>query len=329
MKDAEFTFGSVFAGAGGFDLGLERAGMTCKWQIEKDRFCLDVLSTHWPDVPKYHDVIDCGNHNLSPVSLICGGFPCTDISCGGSREGLAGKSSQLWFPMLRIFEELRSAWVLIENVQNLLYSNGGADFAAIISGLVECGYRVAWRCFDSQNFGLAQQRKRLYIVGHLGDGCAAQILFEPDCLSRYSETRTAQRSENPLGVEASLDDHCERADYTPATLTHSHGRNRPDETFVSYGFGKYKKSDVIHTIRASGGDSGRGSEALYVVPQRGIRKLMPLEHERLQGFPDHWAAMCSDTQRYRMMGNAVSIPVVEWIGRRIYALKDYELQTMS
>ena len=90
------TFGSLFAGIGGFDLGFERAGMVCRWQVEIDEFCQKVLAKHWPDVTRYGDVRECGKHNLEAVDLICGGFPCQDVSVAGKRAGLEGKRSGLW-----------------------------------------------------------------------------------------------------------------------------------------------------------------------------------------------------------------------------------------
>lgn len=89
-------FGSLFSGIGGIDLGLERAGMQCVWQVEIDEFCRKVLTKHWPDVPKFNDVRECGKHNLEQVDLIAGGFPCQDISNAGKRAGIDGKQSGLW-----------------------------------------------------------------------------------------------------------------------------------------------------------------------------------------------------------------------------------------
>jgi DNA (cytosine-5)-methyltransferase 1 len=192
------TFGSLFAGIGGFDLGLERALMRCAWQVEIDDKARSVLERHWPDVNRsVCDVTKAGRHNLRPVDLICGGFPCQGVSVAGRREGLADKRSGLWFEFHRILGELAPRWVIVENVPGLLSSNGGRDFAVILRGLVELGYGVCWRILDAQYFGVAQRRRRVFIVGSLGTGRAAEVLFEREgsawhpAPSREAGARTA------------------------------------------------------------------------------------------------------------------------------------------
>jgi DNA (cytosine-5)-methyltransferase 1 len=173
-------YASLFTGIGGFDLGFNRAGMRCIAQIEIDPHCRDILARHWPKVKRYEDVKHVGKKELRSVDLICGGFPCQDLSVAGRREGLAGERSGLWFEYHRIIADVRPRWVVIENVPGLLSSNSGRDFATLLRGLVECGYGVAWRILDAQYFGLAQRRRRVFIVANLGKerGCAAQVLFE-------------------------------------------------------------------------------------------------------------------------------------------------------
>jgi DNA (cytosine-5)-methyltransferase 1 len=173
-------FISLFSGIGGFDLGFDRAGMECAAQVEFDEQASAVLARHWPDVPRFKDVRGVGKHNLPTVELICGGFPCQDVSVAGKRAGLAGERSGLWFEFHRILDELKPEWVVIENVPGLLSSQGGRDFAVILQGLVELRYGVAWRVLDAQYAGVAQRRRRVFIVGHLGDGRAAEVLFERD-----------------------------------------------------------------------------------------------------------------------------------------------------
>lgn len=188
------TFGSLFSGCGGFDIGLERCGMTCLWQCEIDRQCQSVLARHWPNVVRYDDVrrmrayLEAKNVSRTTTRIVrpdwvCGGFPCQDLSVAGKRAGLAGSRSGLWFTFRRIVALLRPGGVLIENVDGLRSSNGGRDLGVILRALGDMGYGWAYRVFDSQWFGLAQRRERVFIVGCLGSRTrAAEILFEPDCL---------------------------------------------------------------------------------------------------------------------------------------------------
>jgi len=172
-------FVSLFSGIGGFDLAFERAGMTCVAQVEIDPNARRVLSYHWPDVPKFEDVRRFNRRSIDgPVDLIAGGFPCQDVSVAGRRAGLAGERSGLWWQFRRIVREFKPRWVVVENVPGLLSSNAGRDFATIVRGLVRCGYGVAWRILDAQYFGVAQRRRRVFIVASLGSGSAAEVLFE-------------------------------------------------------------------------------------------------------------------------------------------------------
>ncbi len=172
------SYGSLFSGIGGFDLGFDKAGMRCAWQVEKDQKARDVLKNHWPDILKYEDVKNVGTRNLEPVDLICGGFPCQDVSVAGRRAGLAGERSGLWFEFVRIIDELKPEWVVIENVAGLLSSNGGRDMGTIVGGLEKLGYWWAYRVLDAQYFGVPQRRRRVFIVGCLTRGCPQEVLFE-------------------------------------------------------------------------------------------------------------------------------------------------------
>lgn len=174
------TFASLFSGIGGFDLGFERVDMECVLQCEIEKNSMKLLCNKWPNVEKVKDV-----REIKRVSadLICGGFPCQDVSVAGKRAGLAGKRSGLWYEFHRIIERNLPRWVVVENVLGLLSSNEGRDFATILRGLVSCGYGVSWRILDAQYFGLAQQRKRVFIVGSLGSGRSAQVLFESEGMS--------------------------------------------------------------------------------------------------------------------------------------------------
>ena len=159
-------FISLFAGIGGLDLGLERAGMECVAQVEIDDFCQQVLTKHWPNVPKHKDVCDVGKQNLPATNLICGGFPCQDVSVAGFRNGLEGERSTLWKEFYRIVCEIHPQWVVIENVTGLLSSDNGKFFSAILWNLSEIGYDVEWETISAAAMGALHQRERVFIVAN-------------------------------------------------------------------------------------------------------------------------------------------------------------------
>jgi DNA (cytosine-5)-methyltransferase 1 len=154
------TVGSLFAGIGGFDLAFEREGYDVAWQVEIDSYCQRVLEKHWPDVPRYDDVRDCGLHNLEPVDVIAGGFPCQDLSVAGKQEGLGGERSALWWQMHRIIGELRPRIGIVENVPNLF--NRGID--RVCGSLAEIGYNAEWHVISAADVGAPHLRKRLWLV---------------------------------------------------------------------------------------------------------------------------------------------------------------------
>jgi DNA (cytosine-5)-methyltransferase 1 len=156
------TFGSLFSGIGGIDLGLERAGLTCSWQVEIDSFCRDVLDKNFPHTLKFDDVKQCGKHNLKPVDLICGGFPCQDISIAGKGVGLHGKKSKLWFEFERIIREMGPKFIIVENVPNL--RRRGLTY--ILGTLSSLGYDSEWSCLSASQFGAKHRRKRVFIVAY-------------------------------------------------------------------------------------------------------------------------------------------------------------------
>lgn len=169
-------FISLFAGIGGLDLGLERAGMECVAQVEIDDFCQKVLTKHWANVPKYKDVRDVGKDNLPPADLICGGFPCQDVSLAGKRAGLEGKRSTLWSEFYRIVCEIRPRWVVIENVTGLLSSDNGEFFTKILRELSESGYDAEWAVISAASVGSLHQRDRVIILAYSNG--LGQLVFQ-------------------------------------------------------------------------------------------------------------------------------------------------------
>lgn len=165
-------FGSLFAGVGGFDLGLEAAGWECAWQVEWDKHCQQTLTHHWPDVPKWWDVSDVSGTELPPVDVITFGSPCQDLSVAGKRAGLDGGRSNLFFEATRIIKEMRDAtggtfprYAIWENVPGAFSSRNGDDFEAVLKEMADLGAcHLEWSVLDAQFFGVPQRRRRVFVV---------------------------------------------------------------------------------------------------------------------------------------------------------------------
>ena len=154
--------GSLFSGIGGLELGLERAipGAHTVWQVEQDEYARAVLAKHWPNARRYEDVKEAGAHNLEPVDVICGGFPCQDISVAGKGAGLDGARSGLWTEYARIVRELRPRYVVVENVAALLSRGMGR----VLGDLAALGYDATWDCVPAAAVGAHHRRDRLFLV---------------------------------------------------------------------------------------------------------------------------------------------------------------------
>lgn len=165
------TFGSLFAGIGGFDLGFERAGMVCKWQVEIDEYANRVLAKHWPDVRRWPDVRTWPQSDTEWVDVICGGFPCQDVSLAKhDGRGLDGDRSSLWFEYERIIRELRPRAVVVENTPGLFVRG----FGRVLGGLASLGYDAEWSVVSACAVGATHMRKRVFILGYAAEvakGC--------------------------------------------------------------------------------------------------------------------------------------------------------------
>lgn len=305
------THGSLFSGIGGFDLGLERHGIETMWQCELDPKATAVLEHHWPDTTRYSDVTDMHGGQVEPVDVITFGSPCQDLSVAGQRAGLDGTRSGLVYEALRIASEMKEATggahpqlLVWENVPGALSSNAGRDFAAVLDALADVGaVDIGWRVLDAQWFGVAQRRRRVFVVADLGGRRAGQVLtLAQGCEggaapSRQAGPPVAALTANGVGAGGGPDDNAAQA-----------GHLIPDVP------------DVSGTIAARSGMQEKFNDQL--IPESGtrVRRLTPVECERLQGFPDGWTEPAgADTHRYRTLGNAVCVPVAAWAGHNIVA----------
>ncbi len=157
------TFGSLFAGIGGMDLGLERAGMECRWQVEIDPYCTKVLERHWPNVKRYGDITTVNGADLERVDVIAGGFPCQDLSCAGEMAGIDGKRSGLWSEFARLIGIVRPRFVLVENVSGLLANE---PMRRVLGDLFALGFDAEWESIPAASVGAPHIRDRVWIFAY-------------------------------------------------------------------------------------------------------------------------------------------------------------------
>lgn len=461
---SELAVGSLFAGIGGFDLGFERAGFRVAWCVEWDKAAQSVLRKRFPGARILSDVREVDASSLETVDVVCGGFPCQDLSSAGKRAGLAGERSGLFHEAMRIVRGVRPKLVVLENVVGLLTSNQGHDFATVLREMGQ-GWpceEVAWRVLDSQHFGVPQRRRRVFVVASASLGCAESVLAlaeggggdspksgkkgkanprrtpsgvggvgEPMFADLYNQVITGTISPTvtsatgisnasgpkvvaPARVPAHVIDMQGRKgwvgiydesvcptlckmhgndvhavafktgnsakarsdglsiDVCPTLSSDAGGNTVPAVAFAQNQLGEVRVNKVCGTLNTNANATGRNSPLVahgdhsgkelpfavtvssdevrlsevtgtldaaresrgssqqrFVVqsvvddePTMIIRRLMPVECERLQGFPDGWTQVgteekpTSDSQRYRQVGNAVTVNVAEWIARR-------------
>jgi len=264
------TFVSLFAGVGGFDLGFEQAGHTCVGQVEIDKYAQKVLKKHWPDVPLHDDVTTAVEWAkeidlIGRVDIVCGGFPCQDVSVAGKRAGIAGARSGLFWDAIRFAQEVKAQTIVLENVPGLLSSNNGRDFGVVISAMADAGYRhIEWRVLDSQFFGVAQRRRRVFIVGSTTDRSGQPILVEQESLRGHStQGRTTGQDATGEAPQSSVARMRGFGDYAiDQTASALKARDYKDATdividgFTPSSFANYQEG--AGTLRANGGDLGGG-----------------------------------------------------------------------
>ncbi len=288
---------SFFAGIGGFDVGFERAGIEPVFHCEKDFYCQSILKKHWPDALHQEDVTSVDPETLPEADVWTGGFPCQDVSVARGwlgRDGLRGARSGLFYAFRHLIEARLPKVVVIENVTGLLSSHKGCDFHTVVRTLTDLGYGVAWRVMNSRYFGSPQSRPRVFV-------CAWQGSVELAVNALYEST-PGHVAEN------------ERKGFLTPSYDRRSGVAVPE---------------VAYCLAAtSGRHTGTDWSRSYVSYYDRVRRLTPGECEGLQGFSRGWTvpdkqfkklADDVDTLRYHALGNAVCVPVVEWIARRIAA----------
>lgn len=290
------NFIDLFAGIGGFRLGMERAGHKCVAFCEIDKYArqtymanFDITAeTNWQDITKVTDeeISEFGKRNK--VDAICGGFPCQAFSIAGKREGFEDIRGTMFFEIVRFIRVLKPKYLFFENVRGLLSHRKGQAFRAILQTLDELRYDVQWQLLNSKDFGVPQSRQRLFIIGYRRGECTRKVL----------------------------------------PIKSPNGQNTNELTEITTGkaqaYRVYRPSGLSTTLKALGGGLG-AKTGLYAFIDLGsirVRKLTPLECFRLQGFPDEFYYKArkigiSDCQLYRQAGNAVTVNVIYEIAKKL------------
>ena len=355
---------------------------------EIDEFPSAVLDHHYPDVPNFGDITKYKEWKLETnPDLIIGGTPCQSFSVAGLRGGLSDSRGNLTLTFVNILNRFRPKWFIWENVPGVFSSNKGRDFHSFTEGLQAIGYSIGWRVLDAQHFGLAQRRKRVFVVGNNSNDLRGitEVLFEregllrdlaqsrqkgKDATKKVGERSTGydQRKKEVSAFSAHMSEPMVHKDKSgtlqaknPTAIVYQ--SNQTDarvkdmgdtcQTVIArWGTGgnnqplvqqkndpkifQQNQRDEVRYIGEDGNISGALSsdsgakQTNYVHENSVIRRLTPVECERLQGFPDNYTQIpwkgkvkedCPDSHRYKALGNAMAVPVIQFLGKNIV---DYE-----
>ena len=387
-------YGSVCSGVEAATVAWDSLGWEPAFYSEIENFPRAVLKHHYPDVPLHGDFTTIGENQYGSIDLLVGGTPCQSFSIAGLRKGLDDDRGNLALEFIKLAQRERPQWMVWENVPGVLSSNGGRDFGSFLGAMVELGYGFAYRICDAQYWGVAQRRRRVFVVGYLGDWRPpAAVLFERESLSGNPPPSREARKDAPgspadcsggrswpadvtctinaaYGAKQGLEDQhalggaslfvpqvvgpltagmCKGPRGTESVDSNhvlafpsaanvggmgAIGRNisptmLAGESPLGVAFAQntrneLRESDVIGALSTGGGKPGQGYPAVRAGMQ--VRRLSPVECERLQGFPDDYTKIpyrnksaedCPLGARYKAMGNSMAVPVMHWIGKRI------------
>jgi len=305
MLIAEMKVVSFFSGIGGFDLGLEKAGMEIVFQSEINQFCQKILKAHWPDVKLNTDINKLKPAEIPVADLWCGGFPCQDLSLAnqGKRKGLKGERSGLFYKFSELVRDRLPRWLILENVPGLLNSDEGRDFAILLSTLDELGYGISWRVLDAKYFGTPQRRRRVYIVGSFGNLNSSKVLFESEATQIAPRAGLGKRDIVAGGLQKSI------GNSTTYSIQHA-------------GIGR----------KSAAGPQAKGFRndgETYTLDSRGSSDAVCSTNDAYRIRKDSGFSGKLDSNRYRAVGNAVAVPIIEWIGNRIMSLEKELFITME
>ena len=326
-------FLELCAGIGGFRQALENLGCECVGYSEIDKHAIKLYSAWYNDECNFGDITKIEAEKLPDFELLVGGFPCQAFSIAGKRGGFNDTRGTIFFDFARIMKAKKPKFAIFENVKGLLNHDGGKTYETMLRTLDELGYNAQWGILNTKFHGLPQNRERVYIVANLRERSSTKILFErgndiTDKVERIEQLKIGDidglntqysRVYDSEGVSTTLN--AQGGGLGAKTGLYKVGAI--DGVFrLKQGNRVYGVNGKARTICAEGGSYG-GYTGLYTnSEQTKVRRLTPKECFRLQGFKDEMVELgyklgISDTQLYKMAGNAVSVPVVEWVAQRV------------
>jgi len=336
---------SLFSGIGGFELGIQLAyailnnrptgeeKQTCEvdkncsntscehsWEpptcigySEIDKYATATYQSHFPEHKNYGDITKINEQELPDFDMLVGGFPCQAFSIAGKRKGFEDTRGTLFFDIARIIKAKQPRLVFLENVKGLLSHDNGETFRTIIATLDELGYDLQWQVLNSKNHGVPQNRERVFIIGHLR-GTSRPKVFPfrgTNAKSVIKDTTVVADFRYDEGLRI-------RPEPISPCLTSTQKENTISACplIVKVSGDLEKRKTYLGDIASTLASNPTSDNTARLFENGKIRRLTPIECERLQGFPDNWT-IGSDTQRYKQCGNAVTVNVIRDIAERL------------
>ena len=308
----------LFSGIGGFSLGFQRAGyqFTEHYFSEIDKHAIANYKYNFPYAKHIGDITTLHGGDFTDIDIITFGSPCVDFSLAGRRAGLKGAKSSLIEYAIALIANIRPSVFVWENVKGAFSSNAGADFWAILQALANIGgYTIEWQLLNT-SWLLPQNRERIYLIGHLA-GRSVPGVFPIGKDDKLLEGKTRKENRKRTSIKTSL----------ARTITARYSKMGSNDTYIV---------PKVAAILTGGGHSGGLHSDMTVIRHKrgrnkGVRRLTEIECERLQGFPDNWTQYgdynatikpIARTQRYKLIGNAVTVDIVELIAKRLKFIVD-------
>lgn len=307
--------------------------LTCAGYSEIDKYAVEIYQRHFPEHKNYDDITKIKPNKLPDFDLLVGGFPCQAFSIAGKRKGFKDTRGTLFFDIARILRSKKPRLFLLENVKGLLSHDNGRTFKIIIATLTKLGYDVQWQVLNSKNFGVPQNRERVFIVGHLRGTPRPKVfpftennsedIVLPTITTRVTAdsngTYVGKRSPRQIIGGSQGNRVYDPKGISTTIASQAGGLGAKTGLYAVGGLQAHQKprKDGISPTLTQAAGMGGGQTPIVWSKKIKIRRLTPTECERLQGFPDGWTEGISDTQRYKCLGNAVTVNTVQAIVQKL------------